>query len=97
MPPTSAAVRMMSWGFLLGGEQGLDAGFAIEVKIVAGARLVNPGIWSWQMMAELIRPRSRTEVAKAHWGSYSTDILCKGKITGCLKNLNLLYLSTLIN
>lgn len=97
MPPTSAAVRMTSWGFSLVGEQGLDAGFATEVKIVAGARLVNPGIWSLRIMAELMRPWARTEAAKAHWSSCSTDILCKGKITGCLKNLNLLYLSTLVN
>ncbi|KAM1919290.1 hypothetical protein FF1_023817 [Malus domestica] len=86
MPPTSAAVRMTSWGFSLGGEQGLDAGFATEVKTVAGARLVNPGIWSLQIMAELMRPQSRTEATKAHWGSCSTDILCtKEKLVETVK------------
>ncbi|KAM1248924.1 hypothetical protein ACFX2I_031655 [Malus domestica] len=48
MPPSSAAVRMTSWGFSLGGEQGLDAGFACEVETFAGARLLNPRIWSLQ-------------------------------------------------
>ncbi|KAM0995503.1 hypothetical protein ACFX13_005669 [Malus domestica] len=48
MPPSSAAVRMTSWGFSLGGEQGLGAGFASEVETVAGARLLNPRIWSLQ-------------------------------------------------
>ncbi|KAM1897126.1 hypothetical protein ACFX14_031626 [Malus domestica] len=48
MPPSSAVVRMTSWGFSLGGEQGLDAGFASEVETVEGARLLNPRIWSLQ-------------------------------------------------
>ncbi|KAM1155596.1 hypothetical protein ACFX13_027061 [Malus domestica] len=48
MPPSFAVVKMTSWGFSLGGEQRLDAGFASEVETVAGARLLNPRIWSLQ-------------------------------------------------
>ncbi|KAM1859111.1 hypothetical protein ACFX13_011457 [Malus domestica] len=48
MPLSSAVVRMTSWCFSLGGEHGLDAGFASEVETVAGARLLNPRLWSLQ-------------------------------------------------